>query len=165
MSQVDDLQARITVALDRITKGLEARGDAPDPEEIAQLRQQLDETTAIKSRLEQENAALRETVQARDAALAAAQEARGEGLRQLDADLQALRQANQQLRDTNKALREAHAAGVAEPQLINTALQAELDGLRATRAADRTEVEAVLVELAHVIDASGGDSETMTEKA
>jgi uncharacterized membrane protein len=104
-------------------------------------------------------------VQARDAALAAAQEARGEGLRQLDADLQALRQANQQLRDTNKALREAHAAGVAEPQLINTALQAELDGLRATRAADRTEVEAVLVELARVIDASGGDSETMTEKA
>lgn len=171
MSQVDDLQARITAALDRITKGLEGREDAPDPEEVAQLRQQLDDATAINARLQEEVSALRETVQARDAALAAAgaaaeaaQADRGESLRRLDTDLQALRAANSQLRETNKALREAHATGVAEPQLINTALEAELEGLRATRAADRTEVEAVLAELARVIDASGGDSKPETEK-
>ena len=165
MSQIDALQARITAALDRITKGLEDREDAPDPEEIAQLRQQLDDANATNARLEAQVTELRDTVAAREAALATAEAARGESLVKLDTDLQALRAANQQLRDTNRALRETHATGVAEPQLINTALQAELDGLRATRAADRTEVEAVLAELARVIDASGGDSETVTEKA
>jgi predicted nucleic acid-binding Zn-ribbon protein len=164
MSQVDELQARITAALDRITRGLEAREDGPGPEEIAQLRQQLDAATAARARLDDENAALRETVQAREAALAAAEQANGDSLRQLDTDLQALRAANERLRDTNKALREAHATGVAEPQLINSALEAELDGLRATRAADRAEVEAVLAQLARVIDAPGGESKPETEK-
>lgn len=155
MSQIDALQARITAALDRITKGLEARADAPDPEETAKLRQQLDDANATNARLEGQVTELRDTVAARDAALAAADEARSESFVKLDTDLQALRAANQQLRDTNRALRETHAAGVAEPQLINTSLEAELEGLRATRAADRAEVETVLAELARVIDGSG----------
>lgn len=164
MSQVDELQARITAALDRITKGLEARADAPDPEEVAQLRRKLDAATDINARLEQEVTVLSETVQARDAALAAAEQTNAENLRQLDTDLQALRAANQQLRDTNKALREAHASGVADPTLINRSLEAEIEGLRASRAVDRAEVEAVLSELARVIDASGGAPHNMTEK-
>lgn len=155
MSQIDALQARITAALDRITKGLEAREDAPGPEEVADLRRQLDVANAANARLEGQLSALRETVQARDAALSAAQEARSDSLVRLDTDLQALRAANQQLRDSNKALREAHAAGVARPESINTSLQAELDGLRAARAADRDEVEAVLAELARVTAGTG----------
>ena len=165
MSQIDALQARITAALDRITKGLEAREDAPDPEEVARLHQQLADANATNARLEGQVTDLREIVAARDEALAAADAARDESLRKLDTDLQSLRAANQQLRDTNRALREAHAAGVAEPQLINTALQAELDGLRATRAADRAEVETVLAELARVIDGAGSDTADATEKA
>ncbi|MEI4234038.1 hypothetical protein [Roseovarius sp. D22-M7] len=164
MSDIDALQARITAALDRIAKGLEARADAPDPEAVRALAQQFDEAQAANARLAAEVAALQETVQARDSALAAAEEARGETLTRLDADLQALRAANQQLRDSNRALREAHAAGIPEPQLIDTALQAEIDGLRATRAADRAEVEAVLAELARVI-AGAGTADTTTEEA
>jgi hypothetical protein len=164
MSQLDALQARITAALDRITKGLEAREDMPSLEELRQLAQQLHETQATNARLAAEVTALQETVQARDAALSVAEEARGEALMQLDTDLQALRAANQQLRDSNQALRETHAAGVAEPQLIDTALQAEIDGLRATRAADRAEVEAVLAELARVI-AGAETADTTTEEA
>jgi len=160
MSQIDALQARITAALDRITKGLEAREDAPDPEETAKLRQQLEDATTANARLEEQVTDLRDTVAARDTALAAAEAARGESLVKLDTDLQALRAANQQLRDTNRALRETHAAGVAEPQLINTSLEAELEGLRATRAADRAEVETVLAELARVIDGSGAADAT-----
>jgi len=155
MSQIDALQARITAALDRITKGLEAREDAIDPEEVAKLRQQLEDATATNARLEGQVTDLRDTVAARDAALSAADAARSENFVKLDTDLQALRAANRQLRDTNRALRETHAAGVAEPQLINTSLEAELEGLRATRAADRAEVETVLAELARVIDGAG----------
>ena len=65
----------------------------------------------------------------------------------LDADLQRLRQANEQLRQTNSALREANEAGVGEPDLINKAMLAELEGLRATQAADAAEVGAVMSKL------------------
>ena len=70
------------------------------------------------------------------------------------------------MRDNNNALREANAAGVGEPHLINKAMLAELEGLRATRATDRAEVEAILADLDAVIDGAGGDDETQaTENA
>ena len=84
-------------------------------------------------------------------------------MRKLDQDLQSLRKANQQLRDNNQALREANQSGVAEPHLINKSMLAELEGLRATRAADRDEVEAVLAELGQVINGSA-DPETQNSK-
>lgn len=153
MSQINELQARITAALDRIAQGLEGRpvaapGAAPDagadPEELARLREQLGEEQLA-------NAQLQERIKVLHAKLEAAEGARSESLRKLDADLQALRKANQQLRDNNQTLREAQVAGVSEPHLINKAMMAELEGLRAARGADRGEVEAVLSALGQVI--------------
>lgn len=66
---------------------------------------------------------------------------------QLDKDLQRLRKANDQLREANSALREANEAGVGEPHLINKAMLAELESLRASRATDAAEAKAILSRL------------------
>lgn len=68
-------------------------------------------------------------------------------MRRLDTDVQRLRAANDQLRQSNAALRAANESGVGEPELINQAMQAELEGLRAARATDVAEIGAVLAKL------------------
>ncbi len=144
---------------------LDGREAAGDPAEMVKLRQDLEDEKLANAQLEERVRTLRERLEARDAELEAARGAQADSLRRLDADLQSLRKANQQLRDNNQALREAHQAGVAEPHLINKSMLAELEGLRAARAADRDEVEAVLTELGQVIAEAGGDTETKTEDA
>ena len=119
MSQIEELQRRITAAMDRISQGLEMRASGGD-------------------------GGLAEDERAR--------------LKKLDDDLQSLRRANSQLRDNNKALREANQAGVAEPHLINKAMLAELEGLRAARNADRAEADVVLGELTRLLNGADGDS-------
>lgn len=153
MSQIDELQARITAALDRIAQGLESNAaGAQEPEAEQRLRQDLEDERLANAQLQERVKALHARVDALEAEATAAREAEGATLRRLDTDLQSLRKANQQLRDNNQALREAHQAGVAEPHLINKSMLAELEGLRAARRADRDEVETVLDELARVID-------------
>ncbi|KJS45004.1 MAG: hypothetical protein KJ725_20610 [Gammaproteobacteria bacterium] len=152
MSQIDELQARITAALDRIAQGLEDRPTAAgDLEYLGKLHEQIEDERLA-------NAQLQERIKALHSKLDAAEGAQAESLRKLDADLQSLRKANQQLRDNNQALRDANAAGVAEPHLINKSMMAELEGLRAARTADRGEVEAVLGALGQVI--AEADAET-----
>ena len=65
----------------------------------------------------------------------------------LDMDVQRLRQSNDQLREANAALREVNEQSVGEPHLINKAMLAELEGLRAARATDMAEAGAVLARL------------------
>ena len=80
-------------------------------------------------------------------ALKRAAEDQEETLARLDMEAQRLRLANDRLRETNEALRQANADGVAEPRLINRAMLAEIEGLRAARAADAAEAGAVLKKL------------------
>lgn len=65
----------------------------------------------------------------------------------LDADLQRLRKANDTLRASNEALRQANQSGIGEPELVNQAMAAEIEGLRATRATELAEANAVLARL------------------
>ncbi|WP_417471941.1 colicin transporter [Leisingera sp.] len=65
----------------------------------------------------------------------------------LDAEHQQLRQANDELRAVNAALRDANAQGVADASLINSAMEAEISGLRAAQASDKAQVNAVLAKL------------------
>lgn len=166
MSQINELEARITAALDRIAQGLEARqktGTETTGDEVAALKQQLEDEKLANAQLEERVKALRDKLAAVEAANEAGQSEQSQAMRKLDQDLQSLRKANQQLRDNNQALREANQSGVAEPHLINKSMLAELEGLRATRAADRDEVEAVLAELGQVINGSA-DPETQNSK-
>lgn len=146
MSDIDELQSRITAAMDRIAKGVDAARDkppAPDPETLraledertanAQLRERV---YALKTKADEELANLRTQVEDTGGRIAA-----------LDLELQRLRKANQQLTEACSALREANQEGVGEPHLINTAMQAELEALRAARASDVAEADAILAAL------------------
>ncbi len=90
-------------------------------------------------------------VKDRDAQSVAQLEARVEGLtRQLDVqglDLQRLRKTTVQLRESLRTLREAEAAGVSDPHMINKAMLAELEALRAQRASETAEMDEILAEL------------------
>ncbi|WP_294610473.1 hypothetical protein [uncultured Roseovarius sp.] len=166
MSQINELEARITAALDRIAQGLESRQDTgPEAagDEVADLRQKLEDEKLANAQLEERIRVLHDKLAAAEAASDAGQSEQARAMRKLDSDLQSLRKANQQLRDNNQALREANQAGVGEPHLINKSMLAELEGLRATRAADRGEVEAVLAELGQVINGAAA-LETQTSK-
>lgn len=160
MSQIDELQARITDALDRIAAGLEARPTGAQAEEMAALRAQIEDERLANAQLQERVRVLHERLAARDAELARLEAAQSGTMSRLDRDLQALRRANQQLRDNNQALREAHQAGVAEPHLVNKSMLTELEALRAAHAADHSEVEAVLGELGRVLAGVEGREDT-----
>ncbi|MDW3119324.1 hypothetical protein [Roseovarius pacificus] len=166
MSQIDELQRRIIVALDRIGQGLEDRQAGADVQEVETLRQQLEDERLACAQLEERLKKLHEKQDAQDEAATRAREEMAGKVEALDRDLQSLRKANQQLRDNNAALREANAKGVAEPHLINKAMLAELEGLRATHAADRAEADAILAELTRILEGGAADSdETQSEEA
>lgn len=166
MSDITILEGRITAALDRIRRGLEplaaaagqqaAATDQPvqggiDAAALQELELRLADEQAVNAQLEERVRALKERQETRMAALETQNESQRAAMAALDAELQALRQSNADLRDLNAQLRAAAEQGVAEPELINRAVMAELDALRATRAADIAEVEAVMLALKPLI--------------
>ncbi|MEP5632217.1 MAG: hypothetical protein ABJP79_10090 [Tateyamaria sp.] len=89
----------------------------------------------------------RDAIVAKEAALVEAQGAAAQAQTQLsalDLELQRLRKANDQLRQSNVALRAANQEGVGEPDLINTSMVSELESLRAARAADVAEASSII---------------------
>ena len=166
MSEIDELQQRIGSALDRIGQGLDdlAPASAGDGAELAAVQQALDEEKLANAQLEERLKSLSEKQKERSDAEEVARAEQAQAMRKLDSELQSLRKANQQLRDNNQALREANEAGVSEPHLINKAMMAELDGLRAARAADKAEADVVLADLSRLI-AGSSDAQTDTTQS
>lgn len=136
--------------------------------QVAQLKAQLDEAALAggdasvlpvsdTAALEADLAAAREEVDALRAELAARDGDNevedgisgelDQRLAELDSELQGLRASNDQLRDSNAALRAANAEALGDAELINSGLEAEVQGLRAARATDQAEVNAVLARL------------------
>ena len=157
MSDISLLEGRITAALDRIRRGVEWMDElaaaAPaipqdsNHTEIDDLRSKLDEERTVNAQLEERVRALKERQDGRVAQLEAEVSESRVRFAAIDIDLQGLRQTNAELRDITAQLREGLAQGVSEPQLINRAMLAELEALRAARAVDLAEVNAVISEL------------------
>ena len=166
MSQIDELQRRITAALDRIGQGLDglASGGGVDAGEVEALKKALEDEKLASAQLEERLKVVSQKQKERAEAEDAARAEQSDAIRKLDMDLQSLRKANQQLRDNNQALREANEAGVAEPHLINKSMLAELEGLRAARAADRSETDLVMADLGRLI-AGGAPAEASQEES
>lgn len=181
MSDIEDLQARITVALDRVAKGvdqlsasdagkveaLEAQVEAEksavtqlqaqldsEKSSAAQLATQLEEEKTVTAQLEERLKTLKEKQTAELDELKNRTQETTTKVEALDLELQRLRQANTQLRDANAALRQANEAGVGEPHLINKSMLAELEGLRAARAADIAEASAILSALTPILSST-----------
>ncbi|NNK17242.1 MAG: hypothetical protein HKP51_10105 [Sulfitobacter sp.] len=164
MSNIDELQRRITTAMDRVAQGLDKIGGAPtgpDPETMQALEdertanaQLTERVRALKTKSDNEMAAMRAQLEEGEARMA-----------QLDIELQRLRRANEQLTDACAALRDANNEGVGDPHLINKAMLAELDGLRAARASDVAESSAILAALSPLLDGAGDAPASKEENA
>jgi len=166
MSDTTQAEARITAALERIKQGLEAlpqaapaasapEADGPD---VSALQAKLDEERTANAQLEERVKVLKERQDGKLAELEAAVETGRARSARMDRELQRLRQVNAELRDNNSQLREALTKGVSEPHLVNKAMLAELDALRATRAADAAEMDAILEELTPIIEKEASDA-------
>ncbi len=159
MSDISELEARITAALDRIGQGLEALAPRPSAEaeaEIARLTAALEEERTVTAQFEERVRAIKEKQETTVARLTEEVERLRAALEAGEAGTQRLRQVNGALRANNAALREAVAQGLAEPHLVNKSMMAELEALRAAQAADRAELDAVLGELSALITPPAG---------
>jgi hypothetical protein len=158
MQDITELEQRITAALERIGKGVDrlstAGRDRPVPApapavtaapvDVA-LRAQLEEEKTLTAQLQER---LRT---AKDRDLKGDMQEKVDRLtQQLDVqglELQRMRRTAAALRDQLAQLRQAQMAGVTEPQLINRALSAEIDALRATRMTEMAEMDEILAAL------------------
>ncbi|HHB80443.1 MAG TPA: hypothetical protein ENK83_01655 [Aliiroseovarius sp.] len=174
MSDISELEGRITAALDRIGQGLDVLGpkaDAVAGEEVQQLRVALEEERVVNAQLDERVRAIREKQESTVAQLTEEVERLRGVLEEGEAGVAHLRKVNSELRANNAALRDAVAQGLAEPHLVNKSMMAELEALRATQAADRSELDAVLAELAPLVapapdaDGEGSDSHGESEDA
>ncbi len=158
MSDISELEGRITAALDRIGQGLERLSKPADDgmaeadaEELTQLRSALDDEKTANAQLEERVKAIKEKQDSTVASLTEEVERLHGLLGEEEAGLARLRKVNAELRANNEALRAAISDGVAEPHLVNKSMMAELEALRAAQAADRSELDAVLGELAPLV--------------
>lgn len=184
MSEIAQFETRISAALDRIRTAAKAErpseappeappetpSEAPEqqapPEavsaehvaELAALRTQLDEERTANAQLEERVKALKQRQDGKLSELESAVEAGRQRAAETDRDLQRLRAVNAELREINDQLRQAVEAGVSEPHLINTAMRAELDALRATQAADAAEMDTILGELRPILEQEAEDA-------
>lgn len=169
MSQIEELQGRITAAMARIDAGasaLAARSQAsePSPDLVQALEDERSANAQLEERLRALTAQHNDEIAALRVDLDQSSEIDGlksqldaldQAMGQLDTDLQQLREANGQLRASNAALRAANQEGVGDPDLINEALQADLDGLRTAHAAEIAEVGVVLAKLKPLLADAG----------
>ena len=154
MADIEELQRRLTAAIDRIGKGVERLdADSEPPEDPGDIEDLQARRGASEAALEEERIAgqqreeriktLHAKLEDAQATMKARMDAQSEATAQVDLELQRLRKANEQLRANNKALREANKAGLADPHLINTGMIAELEALNAARSAETAEAEAI----------------------
>lgn len=153
MQEITELEKRIAAALDRIGKGVDrlamqpraatAAGAAPPAD--AALRAQLEEEKALTAQLQARLRAAKD------------REAKGDLQEKVDRltqdldvqglELQRMRRVNASLREQLESLRAAQARGLSDPGLINKAMLAELEALRAMRLSEMAEIDEILAAL------------------
>jgi chromosome segregation ATPase len=145
-----ELERRVHAALDRIAAAADAMiqpAGEPDEDLVAALEAereanlQLEERVkAIKERQESLVARLERDVADLKAAMASR-----------DTTIQTVRKMNGKLRRSNRALRSANAEGLADANLVNEALAAEAEALRALVDADRAELDEIISTLEPIV--------------
>jgi len=150
MSDISDLERRITSALDRATKALEQLS-LGSTESGPDLSAELEAERVANRQLEERVRAIKEKQETTVAALEREVSDLKDALAARDGEVQQMRSVNAALRDTNKALREANAKGLPEPELIDQAMSNELESLRVARAAQQAEIDEILATLEPVL--------------
>ena len=150
MSNISDFERRITTALDRASQAMDQLSAGGEGDTTA-LTAELEAERVANQQLEERVRAIKEKQETMVAGLEEDVARLREALKARDAEVQQMRSVNQNLRDSNAALREANAQGLAEPELVNTAMVTELESLRAARDAERAEIEDILATLEPVL--------------
>ena len=158
MTELADLERRISQALDRIALASEtlapAAADPPpaDPGAESALREALEAERAASAQLSER---LRRLKEKQEAKLAQLEKKLARANEQLDVqgfELQRLKRANAQMAEANRKLIETHGAGQPDPGAAMRALQAELDSERAARKAEIAEMEEIIAELRPLLE-------------
>ena len=152
MSNVTELEQRISVAMDRIEKGLGDMAEQTPAVDGAALEAQLEDERSANAQLEERVKALKERQDTKISELEARVSFQRDQMTALDTELQRLRASSADMREVNAQLRIAATDGVAEPELINRAMMAEVEALSAQRASESAEVDAILKELKPLIE-------------
>ena len=148
MSNVIELQSRIASALDRIRTGVDGMSGSVD----TSLQARLAEEQTANAQLEERVKALKDRQDGKISDLERRIESYIGQMSKLDAELQRLRTSNADMREVSAQLRSAATDGVAQPELINRALMAEVEARSAQRAADAAEAEAIIADLKPLIE-------------
>ena len=155
MSTVSDLENRLGHALDRIARSASAlSASAPeDNTDIDALRSQLEAERTKNAQLSERVNAVRQRQESSFATLERRLARMTEQLDLQSLEMLRLKKANTKLIEANRKLREGVEAQVIEPSAINRSLVAELEALRAERAAEAAELEDALGELTPLVPA------------
>lgn len=130
-------------------------------DELRVLREALEDEKLANAQLTERMRHLKEKMLSGGAAAVAGIAAETAGpvsadvVAQMDIEVQRLRAANAALAESNAKLREANAMGVGDTQLINKALAAELESMRANRAVDAAETRALIEVLEPLLAEAG----------
>ncbi|MEL7344870.1 MAG: hypothetical protein AAFN59_08410 [Pseudomonadota bacterium] len=149
MTDIADLTKRISEALERTGASLETLGGStPD---LAALEEALAAEKTANAQLEERVKSIRDKQEGILADLETQASEMAATLEARDRDLQRVRRVNAELRDTIAQLREAHAAALPDPHLLNKAMQSELEALRAASAVDSAELSEVMAALDAIV--------------
>lgn len=140
MSEISELESRITAALDRITAGLAQMGD----QDAGTLAEDLASEREANAQLEERVKAIKEKQETMVSSLQEEVAAFKQALGETDSDLQRLRSVNAELRESNTALRTANANGLPDSELVNGGMAAEIEALRTLEAGNRAEIDRAL---------------------
>ena len=147
MSDISELERRITGALDRAYQALEQLSAAADNGDAEAMKAELEAERVANAQLEERVRAIKEKQETTVAGLEAEVVRLKDALLARDAEVQRMRSVNEELRSSNAALREANAAGLADTDKVNTAMVSEIEGLRAQRASVQADIDEVLATL------------------
>lgn len=153
MSTGSELELRLGRALDRIARSAQTLGVVKDDSDTAELRAQLEAERTKNAQLSERVNAVRQRQESSFATLERRLARMTEQLDLQSLEMLRLKKANTKLIEANRQLREGTEAKVIESSTINRALLAELEALRAERAAEMAEMEDVLGELKPMITA------------
>lgn len=156
MSDLAALERRISAALDRIARRMEAGapgaagadgGAGAPPGELARLRQALEKERSSNAQLSER---VHQIKQRQDSSVTQLERRLARLTEQLDLqslEMLRLKKANAKLMEANASLRDAREEGAPESKLVNRSIAAELEALQAERRTEMAEMEEILAEL------------------
>ncbi len=164
MSDIADYHGRITAALDRIGRGIDAivepdRKAGDQGSDTVALREALEAERSTNAQLTERVRAIKDKQETTVATLEAKVARLGADLDRAGQEVQRQKRLAGELADTNRALREAVEKGLSDPGLVDAALRTELAALQADRAADIAEMAAILSELTPLVDGADASGE------